>query len=76
VDDLAYFRDVYDAFNRRDVDRVLAEMSIDVDWPNAWQGGGWSATMRYEATGSSSGPRSTLWSRRSRSAGATTAVSP
>jgi hypothetical protein len=39
MDDLAYFRDVYDAFNRRDVDRVLAKMSVEVDWPNAWQGG-------------------------------------
>src|ERR687885_670258 len=32
-------RDVYDAFNRRDIDRVIAAMHADVDWPNAWEGG-------------------------------------
>ena len=32
-------RDLYDAFNRRDVDRVIAVMHADVDWPNAWEGG-------------------------------------
>jgi len=26
----------YEAFNRRDVDAVLAGMAPDVDWPNAW----------------------------------------
>lgn len=29
----------YEAFNRRDVDAVLAGMAPDVDWPNAWEGG-------------------------------------
>jgi hypothetical protein len=28
----------YEAFNRRDVDSVLALMSPDVDWPNAIEG--------------------------------------
>jgi ketosteroid isomerase-like protein len=37
--DLPYFRDLYDAFNRRDVDTLLATMTDDVDWPNAWRGG-------------------------------------
>jgi ketosteroid isomerase-like protein len=32
-------RDIYDAFNRRDVERVVAVMHEDVDWPNAWEGG-------------------------------------
>ena len=32
-------RRTYDAFNRRDIDAVLAELAPDVDWPNAWEGG-------------------------------------
>jgi len=32
-------RDVYDAFNRRDIERAVAAMHPDVDWPNAWEGG-------------------------------------
>jgi nuclear transport factor 2 (NTF2) superfamily protein len=39
MDYLAYFRDVYDGFNRRDAKRVLAMMTEDVLWPNAWKGG-------------------------------------
>jgi hypothetical protein len=39
MDHLSYFRNVYDAFNCRDADRVLAAMTEDVDWPNAWKGG-------------------------------------
>jgi ketosteroid isomerase-like protein len=31
--------DLYAAFNRRDIDAVLAAMHPDVDWPNAWEGG-------------------------------------
>jgi ketosteroid isomerase-like protein len=30
---------VYAAFNARDVDRVLAAMHPDVDWPNGMEGG-------------------------------------
>jgi catechol 2,3-dioxygenase-like lactoylglutathione lyase family enzyme len=30
---------VYNAFNARDIDTVLAVMSADVDWPNGWEGG-------------------------------------
>ena len=29
----------YAAFNARDIDRVLEQMTEDVDWPNAWEGG-------------------------------------
>jgi hypothetical protein len=32
-------RETYAAFNARDIDRVLAQMTDDVDWPNAWEGG-------------------------------------
>jgi ketosteroid isomerase-like protein len=32
-------RDLYDAFNRRDIERAVAAMSPDVDWPNAFEGG-------------------------------------
>jgi ketosteroid isomerase-like protein len=36
-DDL--LRAVYAAFNARDIDAILAVMTPDVDWPNAWEGG-------------------------------------
>ena len=39
MDHLAYFQALYEAFNRRDADGVLAMMNDDVDWPNAWKGG-------------------------------------
>lgn len=32
-------RRVYRAFNRREIESVLAEMHPDVDWPNGWEGG-------------------------------------
>ncbi|MFL5865000.1 MAG: nuclear transport factor 2 family protein [Solirubrobacteraceae bacterium] len=32
-------RTIYAAFNGRDIDAVLAAMTKDVDWPNAWEGG-------------------------------------
>jgi nuclear transport factor 2 (NTF2) superfamily protein len=31
-------RTMYDGFNGRDIDAVLAAMTDDVDWPNAWEG--------------------------------------
>ena len=39
MDHLAIFQGLYEAFNRRDVDGVLATTSEEVDWPNAWKGG-------------------------------------
>ena len=33
------FHSLYEAFNRREIDAVLAIMSDEVDWPNAWKGG-------------------------------------
>ena len=32
-------RSIYDSFNRRDADAVLAKMAPDVDWPNGMEGG-------------------------------------
>ena len=32
-------RALYQAFNDRDLDAVLAAMAPDVDWPNGWEGG-------------------------------------
>jgi len=43
-------RDTYDAFNARDIARVLAGLIADVDWPNAWEGGrvvGHAAVREY-----------------------------
>jgi ketosteroid isomerase-like protein len=34
-----FFRELYDAFNTRDLDRGLASMHPDVDWPNMIDGG-------------------------------------
>jgi hypothetical protein len=30
---------VYQGFNARDIESVLAAMHSDVDWPNGWEGG-------------------------------------
>lgn len=30
---------MYDAFNARNVDAILAQTSPDLDWPNGWEGG-------------------------------------
>ena len=30
---------MYAAFNARDIEAVLAQLTDDVDWPNAWEGG-------------------------------------
>jgi carbonic anhydrase len=32
-------RALYAAFNASDIDGVLAQMTAEVDWPNAWEGG-------------------------------------
>lgn len=32
-------RALYQSFNDRDLDAVLAAMAPDVDWPNGWEGG-------------------------------------
>jgi ketosteroid isomerase-like protein len=39
VEHAARLRAVYAAFNARDLDVLLEQMTADVDWPNAWQGG-------------------------------------
>lgn len=30
---------IYSAFNRREIDMVLASFHLDVKWPNGWEGG-------------------------------------
>jgi ketosteroid isomerase-like protein len=32
-------RALYQSFNDRDLDAVIAGMATDVDWPNGWEGG-------------------------------------
>jgi ketosteroid isomerase-like protein len=32
-------RSMYEAFNAREIDRCLANMTPDVDWANGWEGG-------------------------------------
>jgi ketosteroid isomerase-like protein len=39
VDQEQRLRDLYAAFNGREIDAVLAALAEDVDWPNAWEGG-------------------------------------
>ena len=39
MDSEELLRVIYAAFNARDIDGVLAAMTDDVDWPNAWEGG-------------------------------------
>jgi ketosteroid isomerase-like protein len=34
-----FIRDLYAAFNARDIEAVIAHLDPDVDWPNAWEGG-------------------------------------
>ena len=37
--EILLLRRMYDAFNRRDFEAVLAVMHSDVEWPNGWEGG-------------------------------------
>jgi len=37
--EIELLRRVYAAFNRREIDDVLAMMNPNVDWPNGWEGG-------------------------------------
>jgi hypothetical protein len=39
VEHAARLRGMYAALNARDVDALLDQMTADVDWPNAWEGG-------------------------------------
>ena len=39
MNDTELIRSLSDASNARDIDAVLAAMTDDVDWPNAWEGG-------------------------------------
>jgi ketosteroid isomerase-like protein len=45
-----FFHELYDAFNRRDLETGLAGMHPDVDWPNMIEGGrehGHTAVRKY-----------------------------
>ena len=45
-----FFRALYEAFNARDIDTVIASMHPDVDWPNMIEGGrehGHAAVREY-----------------------------
>ncbi len=49
-DRAAQLRSLYQAFNTRDLDAVVAAMAPDVDWPNGWEGGrvhGHDGVRRY-----------------------------
>jgi hypothetical protein len=35
----ARFAELYRDFNAREIGQLLAHMTSDVDWPNAWEGG-------------------------------------
>jgi ketosteroid isomerase-like protein len=35
----ASFETLYERFNARDIEAVLARLTSDVDWPNGWEGG-------------------------------------
>jgi hypothetical protein len=39
VDTVTRLRSLYVDFNARDLDALIAAMTEDVDWPNAWEGG-------------------------------------
>lgn len=39
MDHQALFRQLYQDFNDRHIDAVLAHLHLDVAWPNGWEGG-------------------------------------
>jgi hypothetical protein len=50
ADEIVMLQAMYAAFNRRDIEQVLAQMQDDVDWPNGMEGGrvlGKSAVREY-----------------------------
>lgn len=47
--EIELLRRVYAAFNRRDIDAVLAFMDRDVDWPNGMEGGRMQGTNAVRA---------------------------
>jgi SnoaL-like domain len=66
MDGRAFFDELYEACNRRDIDAVLAMMNGEVDWPNAWKGGRLNGREAVRAYWTAHGPRLTLESNRSR----------
>lgn len=39
MDQQTILSQLYEDFNKRDIDAVLAQVHSDVTWPNAWEGG-------------------------------------
>ena len=76
MDHFAYFRRLYVAFNRRDVDTVLAMMSDGVDCRTLGRAAAWQGTRPCGTTGPRNGPRLTLTSNRSRQLSVSTVLWP
>jgi len=69
-------RQLYRAFNAHDIDAVLQQMTDDVDWPNAWEGGRVKGQRRSATTGTGSGaPPAPTAQSQSRSTKGTVALS-
>jgi len=58
---------VYDAFNRRDVDSILALMHPEVEWPNGMDGGWYTGARVFAPIGRANGAWLIPTSSRSRS---------
>ncbi len=48
-------RELYAAVNARDIDTALAGMTMDVDWPNGWEGGYVKGHEEIRLTGPANG---------------------
>ena len=67
MDEIQFLKHVYDRFNARDMETVLAAMHDDVVWANGMEGGHVRGRDGVEATGRASGPWSIRMSSQSRS---------
>jgi hypothetical protein len=76
METLADFQRLYQAFNSRDVDAVLAMLSPEVDWPNAWRGGRVVGLEAVRGYWSAQWGKSILTSSRLQSPSAPTAAWP
>jgi SnoaL-like domain len=56
VEHAARLSGMYAAFNARDIDALLEQMTPDLDWPNAWEGGRLHGHEESATTGVGSGP--------------------
>jgi hypothetical protein len=46
---------VYDAFNRRDIEPILAVMHPELEWPNGMEGAGFMGAKEFALTGLGNG---------------------